>query len=119
MTTHDVATSYVAMSLVLSVFPQLEAVEPARQLAVMRFIIDLFRNASGASLPLLRLTTVDDRDEPFTVERVRASDGNVIDQDGDTCISIPEYMVSELVRQFKGSIPERDIIDIIRQEHGA
>jgi hypothetical protein len=25
-------------------------------------------------------------------------------------------MVSELVRQFKGSIPERDIIDIIRKE---
>jgi energy-coupling factor transporter ATP-binding protein EcfA2 len=116
MTTHDVATSYVAMGLVLSVFPQLEAVEPARQIAVIRFIVDLFRNESGDSLPLLRLTTVDDGEEQFTAERVRASDGNVIDQDADTWISIPEYMVSELVRQFKGSIPERDILDIIRRE---
>jgi MoxR-like ATPase len=116
MTTHDVAMSYVAMGLVLSVFPQLEAVEPGRQIAVIRFIVDRFRDASGNSLPLLRLTTVENGDEPFTVERVRASDAHAVDQDADSWISVPEYMISELIRQFKGSIAEQDLLDIIRRE---
>jgi energy-coupling factor transporter ATP-binding protein EcfA2 len=116
VSTHDVAISYVAMALVLSVFPQLEAVEPGRQVAVIRFIVDRFRDVSGNSLPLLRLTTVENGDEPFSVERVRASDAHAVDQDADTWISIPEYMISELTRQFKGSIAEQDLLDIIRRE---
>lgn len=116
MTTHDVAASYIAMGIVLSVFPQLEAVPRERLVPIVRFIIDCFRDDSSNSLPLLRLTTVEDGELPFTVERVRASDGNLVDQDGDTWISIPEYMVSELIRQFKGSIPEHDLLDLIRRE---
>lgn len=116
MTTHGVAASYVAMGLVLSVFPQLEAVDPERQIQVIRFIVDSFRDAAGTSLPLLRLTTLEGRDEQFTVERVRASEGNAIDRDNDGRISIPEYMVGELLRQFKGSGMESDLMGLIRRE---
>jgi MoxR-like ATPase len=116
MTTHGVAASYVAMGLVLGVFPQLEAVEHTRLVQIVRFIVNSFRDDDGNSLPMLRLTTLEQGEEHFAVERVRASDGMVIDQDGDTWISIPEYMISELTRQFKDTGVEKDLLALIRGE---
>ncbi|MEO8179430.1 MAG: AAA family ATPase [Deltaproteobacteria bacterium] len=116
MTTHHVAASYVAMGIVLSVFPQLDAIETNRLVQIVHFIVDVFRDRDGKSLPLLRLATVEGREEQFTVQRVAASDGTVIDQDGDNWISIPEYMISELTRQFKGRGIDQALLSIIRRE---
>ncbi|HEX2572958.1 MAG TPA: AAA family ATPase [Polyangia bacterium] len=100
------AASYLAMGLVLNVFPQLDALPPERLKPAVEHIISVFRDKeTGKDHLFLRIEPESQGEGRFQFRLVplQASSGGLLDRDGDGRISIPEYLLSELERQFRGT----------------
>jgi hypothetical protein len=113
-----VAASYLAMGLVQSVFPQLDALPLDRLKVAVEHIIGVFRKADG-DVPFKRIELVEHAKEEdkfrFKLERVRAITGGVTDGNRDGTISIPELLVGELCLQFRGTGHEVWLREIVEQ----
>lgn len=113
-----VAASYLAMGLALSVFPQFEALQTDEELArATKHTVDAFRHSSGASIPFVRIQPNDEEGAASSfVASVEAAGGQMLDRDEDGRITIPEYLVGELKRQFAGTGREELLDRAIQRE---
>jgi len=100
-----VAASYLAMGLALSVFPQFEALQSDEDLArATKHTVDAFRDSSGTSLPFVRIQPNDEESATSTfLASVEVAGGQMLDRDEDGRITIPEFLIGELKRQFAGT----------------
>ncbi|MCU0658113.1 MAG: AAA family ATPase [Polyangiaceae bacterium] len=112
-----VALSYLAMGLVLCVFPQLDALDPERFILAVTHLLSPFRKGNKP-IVLQRLVASEKQEEEqseltFRVEVVKA-DSTSFDADGDGLVSIPEFLVGELLRQYRGSGREDDLRALLK-----
>lgn len=112
-----VALSYLAMGLVLCVFPQLDALDPERFTRAVTHLLSPFHKGAKP-IVLQRLVASEKQEEEqseltFRVEVVKA-DSTSLDADGDGLVSIPEFLVGELLRQYRGSGREDDLRALLK-----
>jgi hypothetical protein len=108
---HNLARSYLAMALVLKVFPQLEALDATQRFAVIKRMTEIFRGST-----FLRIEPVkDDNPEDCSFEIASVDAGVPADSDGDGTLSIPEYLVDEICCQLRGTGEEERYQELLGQ----
>ncbi|HSN97950.1 MAG TPA: AAA family ATPase, partial [Candidatus Nanopelagicales bacterium] len=97
------AASYLAMGLVLSVFPQLDALDDARRWAAIEHIVDVFHR-DGKGAPFVHIEGKrDDKTDRVSYQLVKPSARSFRPKDIDKNneISTAEYVIGELSLQYK------------------
>ncbi len=97
-----VAASYLAMGIVLSVFPQLDALKDERLERAVGHILDAFADVPFKRIQL-NLDPATRRDFPYTLEHVDAESSGIVDADGNGKISAQEFLLNELCLQYRGT----------------
>ncbi len=96
--------SFLAMALVLNVFPQLDALSSTARLRAVRHIVDVFQ-PDGEPAVLMRRIEVQNEggEEGLRLSLISHSEPAEFDVDGDRFVSIAEYLVEELSQQYRGT----------------
>jgi hypothetical protein len=113
---HAVELSYLAMALVLCVFPQLDALgEDSLSRAVGHLLTPFYQGKKPIMLRrVIAERAADEQAElVFRVDTAKAESGSY-DADGDGYLSIPEFLVGELLRQYRGSEHEGALRDALK-----
>lgn len=97
------AASYLAMALVLSVFPQLDALDSARRWAAITHILTIFHR-DGKGAPFVHIEGKrDDKTGKVSYQLVKPSARSFRPKDinKDNEISVAEYLIGELSLQYQ------------------
>lgn len=96
--------SFLALGVVLSVFPQLDALSPADRSRAVRHILSVFRESGGAPVLMRRIEATDGHaDAAFRMVCVRHAEPAEHDADQDGFVSIGEFLAEELCQQYRGT----------------
>ncbi|TVR04920.1 MAG: hypothetical protein EA398_00875 [Deltaproteobacteria bacterium] len=114
----DFAASYVAMGTVVSVFPQLDALDSNDFGKAVLHILDVFQSAKSVKgVPrdrsYVRLHSVPgaDRKAKLVLAPVVTPNAGIGDLDNNNRISVPEYLLSELHRQYRSDVERSRIVE--------
>ncbi len=96
--------SFLAIAVVLSVFPQLDALTADGRLAAVRHIIEVFQ-PMRESPALMRRVEVGrgDGESGLRLALIEHTDPTVYDFDKDRFVSIAEFLIEELCQQYRGT----------------
>jgi len=97
-----VAASYLAMAIVLSVFPQLDALPDDRFDLAVQHIIDAFGETPFKRIQL-NMDPHSKKDFPYCLEHVDAATSGIVDADRNGKISAQEFLLNELCLQYRGT----------------
>lgn len=105
----NLARSYLAMALVLKVFPQLEALDAEKRFETIKRLTKVFEG--DTFLRVEPLAEGNEADCSFEIVSVEA--GDAADADGDQVLSIAEYLVDEIRRQLRGTGEDERYADLL------
>lgn len=99
------------MALVLKVFPQLEALDAAQRLAVVRRLTSVFEGCTFLRIEPAKGAEAEDHS--FEIAAVDAD--READLDGDGVLSIAEYLIDEMRNQLRGTDEAGNYADLLEQ----